>query len=62
MSAASLITPDALADQWGVPKSHVYRLAREGVLPCVRLGKYVRFDPEEIARFIETGGTKEAKR
>jgi excisionase family DNA binding protein len=27
-----------------VPKSWVYELARQGRLPCRRLGRYVRFD------------------
>ena len=57
MSSGSLITPEALAEAWGVPKSHIYRLAREGRLPCVRLGKYVRFHPKAVDAFIASGGT-----
>lgn len=60
MNGNSLITPEALAEAWGVPKSHVYRLAREGRLPCVRLGKYVRFHPKAVDDFIATGGTEGA--
>jgi len=57
VSASSLITPDQLAEAWGVPKSHIYRLAREGHLPCIRLGKYMRFQPDQVAAFLSDGGT-----
>jgi excisionase family DNA binding protein len=38
-----LMTAKDLADRWQVPKSQVYRLAREGRIPAVRLGRYWRF-------------------
>jgi excisionase family DNA binding protein len=46
-----LLTPDELADRWSVPRAHVYRLAREGRIPAVRLGRYVRFERDRIAAF-----------
>lgn len=47
-----------LAARWGVRESHVYRLAREGAIPSVRLGRYVRFRPDAIEAFErgEIGG------
>lgn len=39
----TFLTAEQLAQRWEVPKSQVYRLAREGVIPAVRLGKYYRF-------------------
>jgi excisionase family DNA binding protein len=33
-----------LADRLGVPASWVRESARSGAIPCVRLGRYVRFD------------------
>jgi hypothetical protein len=33
-------------------KSWVREQARLGNLPCIRLGHYVRFKPEEIERFV----------
>jgi len=38
-----LLTADELAERWQVPKSHVYRLTREGRIPAVRLGRYYRY-------------------
>jgi hypothetical protein len=32
-------SPHQLAERWQVPKSHVYRLTREGGVPVVRLGR-----------------------
>jgi excisionase family DNA binding protein len=52
-----ILTPDALAERWSVPKSHVWRLAREGRLPSVRLGRYVRFRLAEVEAFEAAGGT-----
>jgi excisionase family DNA binding protein len=31
-------------------------LARDGILPVVRLGRQVRVDPNRLARFVEGGG------
>lgn len=51
-----LLTPVELADRWGVPKSQVYRLAREGRVPAVWIGRYVRFRPAEVEAFEAAGG------
>jgi excisionase family DNA binding protein len=46
-----LLTADQLAVRWQVPKSHVYRLAREKKIPVVELGRYKRFRLDAIERF-----------
>jgi excisionase family DNA binding protein len=46
-----LLTADQLADRWQVPKSHVYRLTREGQVPAVKLGRYYRYRLDAIERF-----------
>lgn len=56
LTAAHLITPDELAARWQVPKAHVYRLAREGRLPVVRIGRYVRFTTAAIEAWEQAGG------
>jgi excisionase family DNA binding protein len=45
------LTVDDLAERWQVPKSHVYRLTREGVIPAVRLGRYYRYRLDAIERW-----------
>lgn len=59
MSADQLLTAEQLAERWQVPTSHVYRLARDGVLPVVRLGRYYRFRRDEIEQW-ELNGTVDA--
>ena len=41
-------TVKQLAEMLGVPVSQVYRKTREGELPHIRIGKYIRFDPDEV--------------
>lgn len=53
-----LLTADQLAERWQVPKSHVYRLTREGAVPAVKLGRYYRYRLDAIERF-ETGDVAE---
>ena len=50
-----LLTAEQVAERWQVPPSHAYRLAREGKVPSVRLGRYVRFRLDAIEAF-ERGG------
>lgn len=53
-SAERLLTADDLAARWQVPKSHVYRLTREGKVPAVRLGRYYRYRLDQIEHFEGT--------
>jgi excisionase family DNA binding protein len=55
-----LLTAEELADRWQVPKSQVYRLAREGRIPTVEIGRYYRFSPAAIEAF-ENGTTDTMK-
>ncbi len=41
--ATVLLTADELAARWQVRSQHVYMLARDGDLPHLRIGRYVRF-------------------
>jgi excisionase family DNA binding protein len=57
--AEQLLTADQLAERWQVPKSHVYRLTRDGKLKgaAVPLGRYSRYKLDGIERFEREGGT-----
>ncbi len=52
-----LLTVEQLAERWQLPKSHVYRLAREGRIPTVELGRYRRWRLEDVEAFEAGGGT-----
>jgi excisionase family DNA binding protein len=51
---AQLLTAEQLAARWQVPKSHVYRLAREGQIPTVELGRYRRWRLDAIEQFEQS--------
>lgn len=48
-----LLTAVEVAVLLSVPTSWVYRAAREGEIPSILLGRYVRFDESDIARWID---------
>lgn len=56
--ASQLMTAEQVAARFQVPRSHVYRLTREGRLPCVKLGRYRRYGVAEIESFEADGGTE----
>ena len=39
-----------------MPEAHVYRLARTGTLPTVKLGRYRRWRVADVERFEAEGG------
>lgn len=43
-----LLDASAIAERLVVPKSWVLESARSGAMPCVRLGRYVRFDLADV--------------
>jgi excisionase family DNA binding protein len=48
-----LLTADEVADRLGVPASWVRESARSGAMPCVRLGRYVRFDLDDVEAWLQ---------
>jgi excisionase family DNA binding protein len=51
-----LLTAEQLAKRWQLRPSQVYRLARDGRLPVVKLGRYRRFRLEAVEQFERQGG------
>ena len=48
---------DWLKEKLGLDSKQVaYRIARENLVPSVRIGKRLRFDEDEIEAFIQAGG------
>jgi excisionase family DNA binding protein len=51
-----MITVGELASLLGVPSSWIYERTRKGGregIPHTRLGKYIRFSPEQVREFLE---------
>ena len=55
METKRLVTVKELAEILNVPISWVYQKTAigPGAIPMVKLGKYVRFDPDEVISFFK---------
>ena len=52
-----LITAEAVAERLDVPKSTIYEAARQNRIGgVVRLGRVLRFDPDKLEAWLESGG------
>ncbi len=47
-----LITAEELANKLQVPKSWIYGQTRNDRIPCIRIGKHIRFDEEQIESWL----------
>ena len=54
MEHNDLLTPDELAEELKVQKSWVYSRTRTGEIPHYKIGKYVKFDPDEVRNWIKS--------
>jgi excisionase family DNA binding protein len=51
-----LLTAEQVAERWQVKTSHVWRLARDGMVPVVSIGRYRRFRAEDLETWEQNGG------
>jgi len=49
---ATLLDIEAVAERLGVTERHVRRLVAERRIPHVKVGRFVRFDPADVADWI----------
>jgi excisionase family DNA binding protein len=57
MKGKKLIQADAVAELLDVDRYRVYEMVRSGMIPAVRMGRSIRFDPERLDAWIASGGT-----
>ena len=50
--SAELVDAKVVAEQLGLPVSWVRQSTRSGAIPHVKLGRYVRYDLEDVAAWI----------
>jgi len=48
-----LLIVDQLAEKLGVTRRHVRRLVTERRVPFLRVGRFIRFHPADIARWLD---------
>jgi excisionase family DNA binding protein len=51
-----LLTPAQLAERWSVAVSQVWRLGRDGKVPVVMVGRYMRFRLADVEAWEQSGG------
>ena len=56
MMPQPLVDVREMARVLSVPVSWLYERTRRGAIPCVRLGKYLRFDRDEVMAFFRAKG------
>ena len=58
MKTETLLTVQEMAKRINVPDSWIYQRTRLGqkAIPHVRIGKYVRFNPDEVVAFFRKRG------
>lgn len=61
LSDDTLWTADDVATFSKTSRSWVYQKAAAGLLPCLKVGGLLRFDPAAIKKFFLNGGTAERK-
>lgn len=49
----NLIGISEMAKKLDVPVSWIYSRTRTNEIPCVRIGKYVKFDYERVMRWVQ---------
>ena len=57
MTLSNLVSVGELAKILNVPVSWIYQRTRLGpkAIPHLRVGKYVRFNPEDVLKFLREG-------
>ena len=50
-----LVLADELSEMLSLPRSSIWRLARNGTIPSVRIGRQVRFDKKAVKKALQIG-------
>jgi excisionase family DNA binding protein len=58
----TLIDVEALAETLGVGVRQVRRLVEERRIPFIKVGRYVRFDVDDVARWVDEHRFDESRR
>lgn len=54
--ASRMLRVSDVAQRLDLPEKRLYILAREGIIPHVRLGRSIRFNEAELEAWIAAGG------
>lgn len=48
-----LLKIEEVAKRMGVSRTWIYKKCRAGILPHFRIGRMIRFDPEDLEKWIQ---------
>ena len=51
-----ILTVDEAAEYLRIPKSSLYKLAKEGKIPCQKVGRHWRFHRRAIDKWLSSSG------
>ena len=54
LDSPKLLTPKHAAEQLAISPRKLWSLTASGDVPCVRIGRSVRYDAADLAEFVET--------
>jgi putative molybdopterin biosynthesis protein len=57
MDQQEFLTPDEMAALLRLSKRRIYELTARGALPCIRVGRTVRFPRTALDAWVAQGGT-----
>ncbi len=55
----NLIAPDLLAKRLGISRRTVGRLTAMGLIPCIHIGRLVRYDAEKVVAALAEQGNRD---
>ena len=55
-SQPEILNVDEVAARYGTSRQRVYTLARENLIPAIRMGRLVRFSVRQLLEWEEQGG------
>jgi excisionase family DNA binding protein len=55
MERKQLLTTKQVADRMNVSQQTIFKWSRKGILPGVKLGYLLRFEPDAVEEFIASG-------
>ena len=58
--SAPLVSAEAIAKLFDVDSTWFLTRARENRIPHIRIGKYIRFDPDEVRKFLDEKSKRHA--
>ncbi len=61
-NVSGVFTIDELADYLKIPKSTLYKLAKEGKLPGQKIGRHWRFSREAVDQWLEQSHVSPVRR